>query len=75
MDFSCEELAVMRPFDGSCRLTLLSELRQALPDIYQPDIKRAVRSATAKLAAMSDEEFDAQGFDPDGYGYEWEDYQ
>lgn len=75
MEFTCEELAVMRPFDGSCRATLLWELRQALPDIYQPDIKRAARSAIDKLAAMSDDEFDAQGFDADSYGYGWEDYK
>ena len=74
MDFIQEELAVMRSFDGSCRLTLMSELRQALPDVYQPDIKRAMKSAIDKLDAMSDEEFDAQGFDADSYGYGWEDY-
>ena len=73
MDFIQEELAVMRSFDGSCRLTLMSELRQALPDVYQPDNKRVMESATAKLDAMSDEEFDAQGFDADRYGSGWGD--
>lgn len=74
MEFTCEELAVMRPFDGTCRLTLLSDLCQVLPDVYQPDTKRAMRSAIKKLDAMSDDEFDAQGFDADSYGYGWEDY-
>jgi len=66
IEFTQEELAVMRPFDGSCRATLLWELRQALPDVYQPDIKRAMKSAIVKLGAMTDEMFDAQGMDVDG---------
>lgn len=73
--FSDEELAIMRPFDGSCRATLIWELRQSLPDVYQREIKRAMRSAIAKLEAMSDEEFDAQGIDMDLYYNDWEDYE
>lgn len=76
IEFTQEELTVMRPFDGSCRATLLWELRQVLPDVYQPDVKRAVRSAIGKLEAMTDEAFDSQGMDMDGFGYGWEeDYQ
>ncbi|MDL2232016.1 transposon-transfer assisting family protein [Ruminococcaceae bacterium OttesenSCG-928-L11] len=75
MEFTKEELAVMRPFDGSCRATLLWELRQSLPDVYQPDVKRAMKSAIGKLAAMNDDEFDAQGLDTDFYHYDMEDYE
>lgn len=75
MEFTQEELAVMRPFDGPCRATLLWELRQASPDVYQPDVKRAMRSAIGKLELMTDEEFDAQGHGVDFYNYDWEDYE
>lgn len=75
IEFNEEELAVMRAFDGSCRATLLWELRQSLPDVYQPDLGRAMKSAIGKLAAMGDEEFDAQGLNVDFYGYEWEDFE
>lgn len=73
MEFTNEELTLLRPFDASCRATLLWELRQALPDIYQPDMKRAMRSAIGKLEGMTDGEFGALGLDADNSYYDWED--
>lgn len=75
MEFTNEELALLRPFDTSYRSTLLWELRQALPDIYQPDAKRAMRSAIGKLEGMTDGEFDALGLDVGNSYYDWEDYE
>ena len=57
------EKAQVCAFDISDRHCLILELKQALPDIYQPDMKRAVCGAIGKLADMTDAEFDALGLD------------
>lgn len=61
--FLPEELEIIRAFGAVNREVLMLELRQALPDIYQPDTKRAVCSAIGKLADMTDEEFDVLGLE------------
>lgn len=71
--FLPEEIDIIRSFDIGDRETLLSELRQALPDIYQPDTKRAVYGAIYKLEDMTDEEFDALGLDDDALA--WGNYE
>jgi hypothetical protein len=71
--FLPEEFEIIRAFDTADREGLMLELRQALPDIYQPDMKRAICGAMNKLADMTDEEFDALGLD-DG-PLAWEDYE
>ena len=68
--FSPEEASIIRAFDTADREGLMLELRQALPDIYQPDVKRDVCSAIGKLAELSDEEFETLGLDDDSFGWE-----
>jgi len=63
--FSPEEAEIIRAFDTADRETLMLELKQALPDIYQPGMKRAICGAIGKLAELTDEEFDALGLDDD----------
>lgn len=71
--FSPEEARIIRAFDTAGREGLMLELRQALPDVYQPDMKRDICSAINKLADMSDEEFDALGLDESTLGWEGND--
>ena len=76
MEFTTEELAILRAFDTADRETVLWELRQALPDVCHTDTRRAMKSAIGKLEAMSDEDFDALSLDADGYYFDsWEDYE
>jgi hypothetical protein len=70
--FTPEEAEIIRAFDTGCRDTLMLELKQALPDVHQPDMKRAICGAIGKLADMTDEEFDALGLDDD---LAWEEYE
>lgn len=69
--FLPEEAEVIRAFDTADRGTLVLELKQALPDVYQPDMKRAICGAIGKLADMTDEEFEALGLDD---ALAWEGY-
>lgn len=72
MEFTTEELAIMRTFDTADRETVLWELRQAYPDACRSDMKRAMKSAICKLDTITDEDFDALGLDTGGFGFEWE---
>ena len=71
--FLPEELAVIRDFETTGRACLMLELKQALPDVYQPDTKRAICGVIDKLDGMTDEEFDALGLE-DGQA-DWEEYE
>ena len=71
--FLPEERAIIRAFDTTGRACLMLELKQALPDVYQPDTKQAICGAIDKLAGMTDEGFDTLGLE-DGPAY-WEEYE
>jgi len=55
--FSIEEINLMCIFDISDRQTLLSELRESLPDVYDPEMREVYESAIEKLERVSDAGF------------------
>lgn len=65
MNFTMEEMNLMCIFDTSSRASLLSEIRESLPDVYDPELRQVMESAIAKLEAVSEEEFKALNFSPD----------
>jgi len=59
--FSVEEINLMCIFDISDRQTLLSELRDSLPDIYDPEMREVYESTIDKLERISDKDFSGIG--------------
>ena len=53
--FSTEEINLMCIFDINDRQTLLGELRESLPDIYDPEMRDIYESTIDKLERISDE--------------------
>ena len=59
--FSVEEINLMCIFDISDRKTLLSELRDSLPDIYDPEMREVYESTIDKLERINDKDFSKIG--------------
>ena len=55
--FSQEEINLMCIFNVSDREILIRELRDSLPDIYDPEMREVYDSAIAKLEKINDGEF------------------
>ena len=55
--FTIEEINLLCIYDTKTRAWLLSDLRQALPDIYDPELRAIVETAAAKLEDMTDAEY------------------
>ena len=55
--FTIEEINLLCIYDTKTRAVLLSDLRQALTDIYDPDLRTIVETAAAKLEGMTDAEY------------------
>ena len=55
--FSQEEINLMCIFDASNKENLISELRDSLPDIYDPEMREVYESAIGKLEKISGGEF------------------
>lgn len=55
--FTVEEINLLCIYDTTTRAGLLADLRQALPDIYDPELREIVDTAAAKLEAMTDGEY------------------
>jgi len=60
--FSVEEINLMCIFDTGNKDNLLSELRSAVSDIYDPDMREVFESTIAKLETLMDAEFADIGF-------------
>lgn len=60
--FSAEEINLMCIFDTKDKTTLIAELRESLPGIYDPDMRDIYESAIAKLETISDADFADIGF-------------
>ena len=60
--FSVEEINLMCIFDTGNKDNLLSELRSAAGDIYDPDMREVFESTIAKLETLMDAEFADIGF-------------
>ena len=59
--FSVEEINLMCIFDISDRQTLLNELRDSLPDIYDLEMREVYESTIDKLERLSDKDFSEIG--------------
>jgi len=55
--FTIEEINLLCIYDTETRTGLISDLRQALPDIYDPELQEIVKNAAAKLERMTDAEY------------------
>ena len=56
--FTIEEINLLCIYDTASRESLLADLNQALPDIYDPEMRDIFRSAITKLDAMTDTEYE-----------------
>ena len=59
--FSAEEMNLMCIFDTSNRENLMSELRDSLNDVYDPEMRDIYESAIGKLERISDGDFSEIG--------------
>ena len=55
--FTVEEINLMCIFDICDKNILLAELRETLPDIYDPDMREIYENAVEKLGKISDDDF------------------
>jgi len=59
--FSQEEINLMCIFDTGNRENLIGELRDSLPDIFDPEMRDIYESTIEKLEKISDREFSEIG--------------
>ena len=68
--FTVEEINLMCIFDTSGRAALIQDLRAALSDFYEPEMKEIAESALGKLELITDAEFPVIELTPE---YDFED--
>ena len=59
--FSQEEMNLMCVFDTADRKIIISELRDSLPDVYDPEMRDIYESTIEKLERISDKAFSEIG--------------
>ena len=59
--FSAEEINLMCIFDITDRKALINELRESLPDIYDPEMREVYENTIEKLERISDADFSEIG--------------
>lgn len=73
MGFTVEEINLMCIYDTSSRNRLIVEMRESLPDIYEPELLELTKGMIGRLEAMPDTEFAALDLIPaDEYDEEME---
>ena len=55
--FTVEEINLMCIYDTDTRTGLLSDLRAALPDVYDLELRALMHSVITRLEAMTDADF------------------
>ena len=60
--FTAEETNLMCIFSMDSREAMLSELRESLGFVYEPEMREIIDSTIEKLGAISDEDFSEIGF-------------
>ena len=60
--FTVEEINLMCIYDTSSRTALLSDLKQGLSDVYEPDMREIFGTAIAKLESVTEDDFADIGF-------------
>lgn len=62
--FTVEEENLICAFFAGGRAALIAELRAAMPDFDEPEMREIAQTALKKLDALTDAEFDAHIFSP-----------
>ena len=60
--FTVEEINLMCIYDTGGRAALLSDLKQGLADVYEPDMREIFATAIAKLERITKDDFADIGF-------------
>ena len=68
--FTIEEENLICVFDTSNRLSLITELSDAIPDFEEPELREIAENAIKKLTSMTDEDFSNLTLNPAYYGDE-----
>ena len=55
--FTVEEINLLCIYSTETRAGLLADLRQALPDVTDPELREIIKTAAAKLETMTDAEY------------------
>jgi len=55
--FTIEEINLLCIYSTETRAGLIADLRQALPDVTDPELREIIENATAKLEGMTDAEY------------------
>lgn len=55
--FTVEEINLLCIYSTETRAGLLADLRGALPDVTDPELREIIENAAAKLDAMTDAEY------------------
>lgn len=63
--FNVEEMNLMCIFNTDSRDALVADIRESLPDVYDPELRDIMQTVTAKLEKLTDEEFSQIVFSPD----------
>ena len=62
--FTIEEENLICIFDTSSRIALISDIRSAIPDFDEPELREIAENALGKLERMSDAVFSDLTFHP-----------
>lgn len=62
--FTVEEINLICIYNAGVRVQLLSDMRAALPDIDDPEIRSVADRVINKLEKMTDAEFSGISFEP-----------
>jgi len=60
--FTVEEMNLMCIYDTGDKAVLISDIRESLPDVYDPELREIMEKVISKLEALSDAEFSEIGF-------------
>ncbi|MDL2324410.1 transposon-transfer assisting family protein [Ruminococcaceae bacterium OttesenSCG-928-A16] len=60
--FTVEEMNLMCIYDTGSRAALLREIRESLPDVYDPELRDIMGAVITKLEALTDDDFSEIGF-------------
>ena len=55
--FTVEEINLLCIYSTGTRAGLIADLRQALPDVTDPELREIIENAAAKLDAMTDAKY------------------
>jgi 3-hydroxy-3-methylglutaryl CoA synthase len=66
LNFTVEEINLIAMYKADTLAATLTGIDEALPDMYDEDIISIAESASRKLSALTEEDFSALSFTPDG---------